>query len=58
MYGYISELLMDIWLETNAYKYTEVAWGQIGSKHLVKKLLVLLIENLVLVKTNAFLELL
>ena len=37
VYGYISELLMDVWLETNAYKYTEVAWGQIGSKHLVKK---------------------
>lgn len=37
VYGYISELLMDVWLETNLYKYTEVAWGQIGSKHLVKK---------------------
>ncbi len=37
VYGYISELLMDVWLETNAYKYTEVGWGQIGSKHLVKK---------------------
>ena len=28
---------MDVWLETNSYKYTEVAWGQIGSKHLAKK---------------------
>ena len=37
VYGYISELLMDVWLETNAYEYTEVAWGQIGSKHLAKK---------------------
>ena len=37
VYGYISELLMDVWLETNTYKYTEVTWGQLGSKNNIKK---------------------
>ena len=37
VYGYISELLMDVWLETNAYKYIDVAWGQLGGKHSFKK---------------------
>ncbi|WP_103661388.1 DUF4422 domain-containing protein [Lactobacillus sp. HT06-2] len=37
VYGYISELLMDVWLETNAFKYTELKWGQLGGKNNVKK---------------------
>lgn len=41
VYGYISELLMDVWLETNAYKYTEVAWGQLGGKNNVAKAIAL-----------------
>ena len=41
VYGYISELLMDVWLETNAYKYTEVAWGQIGGKNNIAKAIAL-----------------
>lgn len=41
VYGYISELLMDVWLETNAYKYTEVAWGQIGGKNNITKAIAL-----------------
>lgn len=37
VFGYISELLMDVWLYTTKESYKEVSWGQIGSKHLVKK---------------------
>lgn len=37
VFGYISELLMDVWLETNAFKYTELKWGQLGGKNTVKK---------------------
>lgn len=37
VFGYISELLMDVWLETNEYKYTEVAWGQLGGKNNIIK---------------------
>ena len=37
VYGYISELLMDVWLETNAFNYTELKWGQLGGKNNVKK---------------------
>lgn len=38
VWGYISELLMDVWIEQNNIKYTEIAWGQIGQKHFFKKL--------------------
>lgn len=37
VFGYISELLMDVWLYTTKESYKELSWGQIGSKHLVKK---------------------
>lgn len=37
VFGYISELLMDVWLYTTNESYKEIPWGQIGSKHLVKK---------------------
>lgn len=39
VYGYISELLMDVWLFTTQKNYKEIAWGQLGKKHLVKKAL-------------------
>ncbi len=41
VYGYISELLMDVWLENNAYLYTEIAWGQIGGKSTITKAIAL-----------------
>ena len=37
VFGYISELLMDIWLDTNSFTYVEVPWGQIGGKNTLKK---------------------
>lgn len=37
VYGYISELLMDVWLETTNQKYVEVPWGQIGGKQTIQK---------------------
>lgn len=37
VYGYISELLMDVWIEKNNIDYTEVAWKQLGEKHYFKK---------------------
>ena len=42
VYGYISELLMDVWLETNGIKYVEMPWGQIGGKNNVKKAIFLI----------------
>ena len=42
LYGYISELLMDVWLETNGIKYVEMPWGQIGGKNNVKKAIFLI----------------
>ncbi|MEK3677333.1 DUF4422 domain-containing protein [Lactobacillus crispatus] len=37
VFGYISELLMDVWLGTNSFAYVEVPWGQIGGKNTLKK---------------------
>lgn len=42
VYGYISEVLMDVWLYTTKQKYYELEWGQIGPKHNVKKAVVFL----------------
>lgn len=37
VFGYISELLMDVWLESNDFSYTELDWGQLGGKNSIKK---------------------
>jgi len=38
VYGYLSELLMDVWLKRNNINYSEVKWFQIGKKHIIKKM--------------------
>jgi hypothetical protein len=38
VYGYISELLMDVWIETTGAKFIEQSYFQIGKKHMAKKL--------------------
>ncbi|ANZ57747.1 exopolysaccharide biosynthesis protein [Fructilactobacillus lindneri] len=37
VFGYLSELLMDVWIQKNNVKYTECNWIQIGDRHLIKK---------------------
>lgn len=37
VFGYISELLMDVWIETNNVKYTECNWIQLGKRNLIPK---------------------
>lgn len=37
VFGYISELLMDVWLKTNVFTYVELPWGQIGGKSTIIK---------------------
>ena len=37
VFGYLSEILLDVWLETNKISYVEVPWKQIGKRHLFKK---------------------
>ena len=51
VYGYVSELLMDVWLETNIYKYTEVTWEQLGGKNNIVKA-ISLIERKMGIKTK------
>ncbi|RXI21052.1 DUF4422 domain-containing protein [Pediococcus pentosaceus] len=37
VFGYISELLLDVWVETNNKEFTETKWIQIGDRKLVPK---------------------
>lgn len=37
VFGYLSELLMDVWLSKNQYNYVEINWVQLGGRNLVKK---------------------
>lgn len=39
VFGYLAELLLDVWLYTKGYKYVEVNWIQLGKRNLLKKLL-------------------
>ncbi|WP_439959021.1 DUF4422 domain-containing protein [Secundilactobacillus pentosiphilus] len=38
-FGYIAELLMDVWIEKNNIYYREVRWKQLGPNHKIKKAL-------------------
>ncbi|MEE6667711.1 DUF4422 domain-containing protein [Pediococcus acidilactici] len=38
VFGYLAERLMDVWILTNGFNYTEVNWVQIGKKDTLKKL--------------------
>lgn len=51
VFGYISELLMDVWLDTTKPKYTEVKWEQLGGKNNFKKA-VSLVERKIGIKTK------
>lgn len=51
VFGYISELLMDVWLDTTKQKYTEVKWKQLGGKNNFKKA-VSLVERKIGIKTK------
>lgn len=37
VFGYLSELLMDVWVSKNDVKYVECNWIQIGKRQLLKK---------------------
>ncbi|MBF7102882.1 DUF4422 domain-containing protein [Pediococcus pentosaceus] len=39
VFGYISELLLDVWIETNNKRYIETNWIQIGNRKLILKAL-------------------
>lgn len=51
VYGYISELLMDVWLETNNFRTTEVRWEQLGGKKNFQKA-ISLVERKIGIKTK------
>ncbi|PWF99768.1 DUF4422 domain-containing protein [Levilactobacillus bambusae] len=42
VYGYISELMMDVWLQTRGYTYVETNWIQLGKRQTVKKMVAFL----------------
>lgn len=42
VFGYLSEILMDVWVEANQIKYVECNWIQIGKRHMFQKAFVFL----------------
>jgi hypothetical protein len=38
VFGYLAELLMDVWINKNNISFTENRWGMIGSQHFFKKI--------------------
>lgn len=45
VYGYLSELLMDVWINKNNIHYKEIRWGQIGNKQIVRKAFYLILRK-------------
>jgi len=45
VYGYLSELLMDVWIIKNNIQYTEVPWYQVGNKHYFKKMIYFILRK-------------
>lgn len=45
VWGYLSELMMDVWIKKNNVKYIEMKWSQIGSKHTAKKMINFLLRK-------------
>ncbi|WP_412988391.1 DUF4422 domain-containing protein [Pediococcus siamensis] len=39
VFGYLSELLLDVWINKNNFEFSEVNWIQIGKRNLGKKIL-------------------
>lgn len=46
VFGYLSEMLMDVWINENGVHYVEQPWGQLGHKHLVRKIISFLLRKL------------
>ena len=44
VFGYIAEVLMDVWIDTNNINYVESKWGQVGKKHMVKKIFFFMVD--------------
>ncbi|KRL94203.1 hypothetical protein FD28_GL000755 [Levilactobacillus hammesii DSM 16381] len=46
VFGYLSELLMDVWIDKNEINYGEVQWRQLGKRHPVKKVFFFMLRKL------------
>lgn len=38
VFGYLSELLIDVWIDKNNISFVENRWGMIGNQHLIKRI--------------------
>lgn len=50
VFGYLSEMLMDVWIDENNILFVENKWGMIGSQHLIKRSAYLILRKFKLVK--------
>ncbi|PIO80419.1 exopolysaccharide biosynthesis protein [Pediococcus damnosus] len=54
VFGYVSELLLDVWIDKNHYSYVETNWIQLGKKQTVKKILSFIGRKVGFVKQTHF----
>lgn len=45
VFGYLAEVLMDVWIEKGRISYKEIYWNQIGEKHTLKKAAAFLVRK-------------
>lgn len=52
VFGYLSEMLMDVWIDKNNISFFEGKWGMIGSQHLIRRSVYFILRKFKLVKTK------
>lgn len=52
VFGYVSELLMDVWVEANHVPFSECGWIQLGRRNLIKKSIAFLMRKFKLGKAK------
>lgn len=46
VFGYLAELLMDVWINKNNISFTENRWGMIGSQHIIQRGIFLVLRKI------------
>lgn len=54
VFGFVSELMMDIWIVANNYEYEETNWLFIGKSHFLKKVILFMMRKFGLKKQTHF----
>lgn len=54
VFGYLSEMLMDVWIDDNNIHFIENKWGMIGSQHIMKRAYYLVLRRIGIKRNTHF----